>query len=282
MDIFSSIIIAIVEGLTEFLPVSSTGHMIITEKLLGVPADDFVKAFTVIIQFGAILSVVCLYWRRFFRLNHTPAPEGASSLRRFLHKYDFYWKLLVAFIPAAVIGLAFGDVVDSLLENVVVVAVMLILGGIFMLFCDKIFNHGSDDTVLTEKRALRIGLFQCIAMIPGVSRSMATIVGGMSQKLTRRAAAEFSFFLAVPTMLAATGYEVFKLFLKGDAAVLTGNVTTLIVGNVVAFVVALLAIKFFINFVTKYGFKAFGWYRIIVGSAILIMLACGVDLAIID
>ena len=282
MDIFSSITIAIVEGLTEFLPVSSTGHMIITEKLLGVPADDFVKAFTVIIQFGAILSVVCLYWRRFFRLNHTPAPEGASSLRRFLHKYDFYWKLLVAFIPAAVIGLAFGDVVDSLLENVVVVAVMLILGGIFMLFCDKIFNHGSDDTVLTEKRALRIGLFQCIAMIPGVSRSMATIVGGMSQKLTRRAAAEFSFFLAVPTMLAATGYEVLKLFLKGDAAVLTGNVTTLIVGNVVAFVVALLAIKFFINFVTKYGFKAFGWYRIIVGSAILIMLACGVDLAIID
>ena len=282
MDILSSIIIAIVEGLTEFLPVSSTGHMIITEKLLSVPADDFVKAFTVIIQFGAILSVVCLYWRRFFRLNHTPAPEGASSLRRFLHKYDFYWKLLVAFIPAAVIGLAFGDVVDSLLENVVVVAVMLILGGIFMLFCDKIFNHGSDDTVLTEKRALRIGLFQCIAMIPGVSRSMATIVGGMSQKLTRRAAAEFSFFLAVPTMLAATGYEVLKLFLKGDAAVLTGNVTTLIVGNVVAFVVALLAIKFFINFVTKYGFKAFGWYRIIVGSAILIMLACGVDLAIID
>lgn len=282
MDIFSSIIIAIVEGLTEFLPVSSTGHMIITEKLLGVPADDFVKAFTVIIQFGAILSVVCLYWRRFFRLNHTPAPEGASQLRRLLHKYDFYWKLLVAFIPAAIIGLAFGDVVDSLLENVVVVAVMLILGGIFMLFCDKIFNHGSDDTVLTEKRALRIGLFQCIAMIPGVSRSMATIVGGMSQRLTRRAAAEFSFFLAVPTMLAATGYEVLKLFLKGDAAVLTGNVTTLIVGNVVAFVVALLAIKFFINFVTKYGFKAFGWYRIIVGSAILIMLACGVDLAIID
>ncbi len=256
--------------------------MIITEKLLGVPADDFVKAFTVIIQFGAILSVVCLYWRRFFRLNHTPAPEGASSLRRFLHKYDFYWKLLVAFIPAAVIGLAFGDVVDSLLENVVVVAVMLILGGIFMLFCDKIFNHGSDDTVLTEKRALRIGLFQCIAMIPGVSRSMATIVGGMSQKLTRRAAAEFSFFLAVPTMLAATGYEVLKLFLSDKSAVLADNVTTLIVGNVVAFVVALLAIKFFINFVTKYGFKAFGWYRIIIGSAILIMLACGVDLAIID
>ncbi|MDD6669347.1 MAG: undecaprenyl-diphosphate phosphatase [Bacteroidales bacterium] len=282
MDILSSIIIAIVEGLTEFLPVSSTGHMIITEKLLGVPADDFVKAFTVIIQFGAILSVVCLYWRRFFRLNHTPAPEGASSLRRFLHKYDFYWKLLVAFIPAAVIGLAFGDVVDSLLENVVVVAVMLILGGIFMLFCDKIFNHGSDDTVLTEKRALRIGLFQCIAMIPGVSRSMATIVGGMSQKLTRRAAAEFSFFLAVPTMLAATGYEVLKLFLSDKSAALTGNVGTLIIGNVVAFVVALLAIKFFINFVTKYGFKAFGWYRIIVGGAILIMLACGVDLAIID
>ncbi len=282
MDILSSIIIAIVEGLTEFLPVSSTGHMIITEKLLGERADDFVKAFTGIFLFGAILSGGCRYWRRFFRLNHTPVPEGASKLRKFLHKYDFYWKLLVAFIPAAVIGLAFGDVVDLLLENVVVVAVMLILGGIFMLFCDKIFNHGSDDTELTEKRALKIGLFQCIAMIPGVSRSMATIVGGMSQRLTRRAAAEFSFFLAVPTMLAATGYEVLKLFLSDKSAALTGNVGTLIIGNVVAFVVALLAIKFFINFVTKYGFKAFGWYRIIVGGAILIMLACGVDLAIID
>lgn len=216
MDIFQSIIIAIVEGLTEFLPVSSTGHMIITQGLLGVESDDFVKAFTVIIQFGAILSVVVLYWKRFFRLNNEPAPEGASAVQRFLHKFDFYWKLLVAFIPAAVIGLLFSDKIDELLESVTVVAVMLVLGGIFMLFCDKIFNHGSDDTKLTERKALYIGLFQCIAMIPGVSRSMATIVGGMAQKLTRKAAAEFSFFLAVPTMCAASGYKLLKLILSDE------------------------------------------------------------------
>ena len=212
MEIIDAIIIAIVEGLTEFLPVSSTGHMIITEGLLNVESTPFVKAFTVIIQFGAILSVVCLYWKRFFQLNHTPAPAGASAMKRFLHKYDFYWKLLVAFVPAAVIGFLAGDFIDELLESVEVVAVMLIIGGVFMLFCDNIFNKGSESTVLTEKKAFMVGLFQCIAMIPGVSRSMATIVGGMAQKMTRKAAAEFSFFLAVPTMLAATGYKVLKLF----------------------------------------------------------------------
>ena len=191
---WEAIIIAVVEGLTEFLPVSSTGHMIITQNMLGVESTEFVKAFTVIIQFGAILSVVCLYWKRFFRLNHTPAPQGASSLQRFLHKFDFYWKLLVAFIPAAVLGFLFSDKIDAMLESVVVVAVMLVIGGIFMLFCDRIFSKGSEKTEVTEKRAFFIGLFQCIAMIPGVSRSMATIVGGMSQKLTRKDAAEFSFF----------------------------------------------------------------------------------------
>lgn len=210
---FETIIIAIVEGLTEFLPVSSTGHMIITQNILGVESTEFVKAFTVIIQFGAILSVVCLYWKRFFRLNHTPAPAGASALKCFLHKFDFYWKLLVAFIPAAILGFLFSDKIDEMLESVAIVAVMLVIGGIFMLFCDKIFSKGSEDTVLTEKKAFNIGLFQCIAMIPGVSRSMATIVGGMAQKLTRKDAAEFSFFLAVPTMFAATGYKVLKLFL---------------------------------------------------------------------
>ena len=282
MEIIDAIIIAIVEGLTEFLPVSSTGHMIITEGLLNVEITPFVKAFTVIIQFGAILSVVCLYWKRFFQLNHAPAPEGASPLKRFLHKYDFYWKLLVAFIPAAVIGLLASDFIDELLESVEVVAIMLIVGGIFMLFCDKIFNKGSEKTVLTEKKAFMIGLFQCIAMIPGVSRSMATIVGGMAQKMTRKAAAEFSFFLAVPTMLAATGYKVLKLFLEEDGAqILSENMPVLIIGNVVAFIVALLAIKFFISFVTKYGFKAFGWYRILVGAAILLMVITGQSLAII-
>ena len=280
MDIFQSIIIAIVEGLTEFLPVSSTGHMIIVQNLLGVESTDYVKAFTFIIQFGAILSVVWLYWKRFFKLNSTPAPVGASTLKRFLHKYDFYWKLFIAFIPAAVLGLIFSDAIDEMLEKVWVVALMLVLGGIFMLFCDKIFNKGSENTPLTQKRAFIVGLFQCISMIPGVSRSMATIVGGMSQKMTRRAAAEFSFFLAVPTMLGATVYKVYKLIKVGGIELITDNLTTLIIGNVVAFILAVLAIKFFIEFVSKHGFKAFGWYRIIVGAVILIMLACGVNLQI--
>lgn len=275
-----TIIIAIVEGLTEFLPVSSTGHMIITQALLGVESTEFVKAFTVIIQFGAILSVVCLYWKRFFHLNHTPLPEGTSALKRFLHKFDFYWKLLVAFIPAAILGLLFSDEIDALLESVVVVAVMLVIGGIFMLFCDKIFSKSDNNFEMTEKKAFNIGLFQCIAMIPGVSRSMATIVGGMAQKMTRKAAAEFSFFLAVPTMFAATGYKVLKLFLDGGTEILMNNMSALIIGNIVAFVVALLAIKFFISFVTKYGFKAFGWYRIIVGGTILVLLMCGYNLEI--
>ena len=281
MNILDTIIIAIVEGLTEFLPVSSTGHMIITQNILGVESTPFVKAFTFIIQFGAILSVVILYWKRFFKLNQTPAPEGAGAFKRFLHKYDFYWKLFVAFIPAAVLGLLFSDAIDAMLESVVVVAVTLILGGIFMLFSDKIFSKGSEKTELTEKRAFLIGLFQCISMIPGVSRSMATIVGGMAQKLTRKAAAEFSFFLAVPTMLAATMFKMLKIFTEENGAqILKENLDTLIIGNVVAFIVAMLAIKFFISFVTKYGFKAFGWYRIIVGGTILAMLLSGHNLTI--
>ena len=281
ISIFETIIIAIVEGLTEFLPVSSTGHMIITQNVLGVESTEFVKAFTFIIQFGAILSVVVLYWKRFFRLNHTPAPEDATPLKKFLHKYDFYWKLFVAFIPAAVLGLLFSDAIDAMLEKVEVVAVTLILGGVFMLFCDRIFNKGSEKTELTEKRAFWIGMFQCISMIPGVSRSMATIVGGMAQKLTRKAAAEFSFFLAVPTMFAATLFKMIKLFMEPEGMeILTNNMGTLIIGNIVAFIVAMLAIKFFISFVTKYGFKAFGWYRIVVGGAILIMLLTGHNLTI--
>lgn len=281
MTTLETIIIAIVEGLTEFLPVSSTGHMIITQNLLGVESTEFVKAFTFIIQFGAILSVVVLYWKRFFKLNNTPAPEGATAFKRFLHKYDFYWKLFVAFIPAAVLGLLFSDMIDAMLESVTVVAVTLILGGVFMLYCDRIFNKGSEETALTEKRAFWIGMFQCISMIPGVSRSMATIVGGMAQKLTRKAAAEFSFFLAVPTMFAATLFKMLKIFMEPNGMeILKENLGTLIIGNVVAFIVAMLAIKFFISFVTKYGFKAFGWYRIIVGAIILTMLFTGHNLQI--
>ena len=278
MDIFQSIIIAIVEGLTEFLPVSSTGHMIIAEEALGVEHNDFVNAFTVIIQFGAILSVVWLYWKRFFHLNEVPA--GATGLKAFLIRYDFYWKLLVAFIPAAVIGFLLGDFIDSLLENVTVVAVMLVIGGVLMLFVDKWFNR-PDTAPLTEKRALTIGFYQCIAMIPGVSRSMATIVGGMQQGLSRKYAAEFSFFLAVPTMFAATAYKLLKLVIEPESLkLLSDNIGVLLIGNVVAFIVALLAIKFFISYVTKYGFKAFGYYRIIVGAAIIIMGLCGISMEV--
>ena len=278
MNTLEVIIIAIVEGLTEFLPVSSTGHMIITQNLLGVESSDFVKAFTVIIQFGAILSVVCLYWNRFFRLN----PGPVFDLKSLLHKFDFYWKLLVAFLPAAVIGFLFSDMIDSLLENVWVVAIMLVLGGIFMLFVDKLFNHPAASQEVTEKKALAIGFFQCIAMIPGVSRSMATIVGGMAQKLSRKTAAEFSFFLAVPTMFAATAYKLLKLLMApGGVELLSDNMSALLIGNLVAFVVALLAIKFFIGFVTRFGFKAFGYYRIIVGGLILVMMLMGYNLQIV-
>lgn len=278
LGIIETIIIAIVEGLTEFLPVSSTGHMIITQHLLGVESTEFVKAFLVIIQFGAILSVLCLYWKRFFVL--TPST-GTSLLKRWFHSLDFYVKLLVAFLPAAILGLLFSDKIDELLESVNVVATMLVVGGIFMLFTDKLFANNTQETPVTHKRAFIIGLFQCIAMIPGVSRSMATIVGGMTQKLTRKDAAEFSFFLAVPTMFAATCYKLLKLLLSSDGiTILQNNATALIIGNIVAFVVALLAIKFFIQFVTKYGFTAFGWYRIIVGGVILLLSFLGYNLEI--
>ena len=258
MTTFQAIIIAIVEGITEFLPISSTGHMIITQELLGMEINDFVKAFTVNIQFGAILSVVVLYWKRFFQT------------------LEFYYKLFVAFIPAAVLGLLLSDYIDMLLESVFVVALMLVLGGIVLLFVDKWFNKPAKDQTIKYPTAFKIGLFQCIAMIPGVSRSAATIIGGMSQKLDRKTAAEFSFFLAVPTMFAAAGYKL----LQNYKSITTENIDILIIGNVVAFVVAMLAIKFFISFLTKYGFKVFGYYRIVVGVAILIMLAAGIDLNI--
>lgn len=280
MSIFEAIIIAIVEGLTEFLPVSSTGHMIIAQKILGVESTEFVKAFTVIIQFGAILSVIVLYWKRFFNVNKD-VPDNVTGVNRLLKKYDFYWKLLIGFIPAALLGFLFSDIIDDLLESVKVVAIMLVLGGIVMLFVDKWFNKPKVDQHLSEKNAFIIGFFQCIAMIPGVSRSMATIVGGMTQGLTRKNAAEFSFFLAVPTMAAATGYKLLKLFLSENGSeMLHQNINVLIIGNIVAFIVAMLAIKFFIGFITKYGFKLFGWYRIIIGGIILGLLFLGYDLSI--
>ena len=276
MDYLQAIIIAIVEGLTEFLPVSSTGHMIITEGVLGMESTEFVKAFTVIIQFGAILSVVCLYWKKFF-YPETMKTKGYTWWQAI---WRFYLRLIVGVLPAVVLGLAFNDFIESNLGNVTLVAVTLILGGIFMLFCDRIFNRGNEDTPLTLKRSFITGFAQCISMLPGVSRSMAPTVGGMSQRLTRKAAAEFSFFLAVPTMLGATCLEMYKMISHGDGNILMegNNLTMLIVGSIVAFIVAIAAIKFFIAYVTKYGFKMFGWYRIIVGSVILILMLCGIQL----
>lgn len=263
MNTIQAIIISIVEGLTEFLPVSSTGHMIITQGILGIKSDEFIKLFTVCIQFGAILSVLVMYWKRFFQT------------------WEFYWKLLVAFIPAAIIGFLAGDLIDSFLENVWVVSIMLVVGGVFMLFVDKWFNNPAKDQTITYKKSFMIGLAQCVAMIPGVSRSMATIVGGMTQKLSRKTAAEFSFFLAVPTMAAASGYKLLEAFTsESGMQLLSDNLATLLIGNLVAFIVAILAIKFFISFLTKYGFKAFGYYRIVVGLLIIILMFCGIPLEV--
>lgn len=285
MTWIETVIIAVVEGLTEFLPVSSTGHMIITQHLLGVPqGDPFVHAFTFIIQFGAILSVVYLYRKRFFRLDHSPAPAGSTAFQQLKHKYYFYWLLLVGVLPAVIIGLLAkkSGLLDWLLDSVEMVAVMLVVGGVFMLFCDRLFNKGTDTNKLNEKRAFLIGLYQCISVIPGVSRSMATIVGGMTQGLTRQRAAEFSFFLAVPTMAGATLLDLIDL-LKGNTSWATShNITMLLLGCVVAFFVALLAMKWFVAFLTKYGFRVFGIYRIIVGSIIILMLLAGQSLAMVD
>ena len=251
MNTLQAIILAIIEGITEFLPVSSTGHMIIASSFFGIEHDKFTKLFTIVIQLGAILSVVVLYFKRFFQ------------------SFDFYFKLFVAFIPAVVLGLLFSKKIDALLENPVTVAVSLLIGGILLLKVDDWFNN-SQETEITYLKALKIGLFQCIAMIPGVSRSGATIVGGMSQKLTRTSAAEFSFFLAVPTMLGATVKKCYDFY--KDGLVLTHDqINYLIIGNIVAFIVALLAIKTFIGFLSRRGFKLFGYYRIIAGIILLVI-----------
>ncbi|WP_308529506.1 undecaprenyl-diphosphate phosphatase [uncultured Prevotella sp.] len=281
MTLIQTIIIAIIEGLTEFLPVSSTGHMIITQNLLGVKqGDPFVHAFTFIIQFGAILSVVCLYWKKFFSFKYVPSYEEDDGKTPFMRFINFYWLLFIGCLPAGIVGLVAkkSGLLDWLLDSVSVVAITLVLGGFFMLFCDKIFNKGREENKVTVRRALRIGLFQCLSVIPGMSRSMSTIVGGMANGLTRKRAAEFSFFVAVPLMAAATVLDLFDLMKEGTGWVTTHNLTVLGLGCVVAFVVALLAMKWFVSFLTKYGFRMFGWYRIIVGGIILALLAMGVDL----
>jgi undecaprenyl-diphosphatase len=278
MSYLQAVIIAIVEGLTEFLPVSSTGHMIITQKLLGMESTDFVKLFTVCIQLGAIISVVILYWKKFVSpLTVQPSGADVPFFKKFEHAFNFYLKLVVAFIPAAFFGLLFKSYIDAMLESVMVVAISLVLGGIILVFVDRWFKNPVENQEVTYPKAFKIGFFQVISMVPGVSRSAATIIGGLTQKLNRKNAAEFSFFLAVPTMAAATILELIDTY----KAITSENLPILIVGNIVAFIVAMFAIKGFISYLTKYGFKAFGWYRIIVGLVILTMLFLGYDLSMV-
>lgn len=270
MSIVDAIIIAIVEGLTEFLPISSTGHMVITSSLLGIAESDFTKLFEVSIQLGAILAVVVLYWRKFFDFS----------------RWQFYVKLIVGVIPALILGFLFSDKIDKLLESPATVAITTLAGGIVLVFIDNVFKKHTIETdkEISYTKSFIIGCWQVIAMVPGVSRSAASIIGGMQQKLTRNLAAEFSFFLAVPTMFAATAYSVVLKKWTGSGVTKKGyqlimenhdNTIAFILGNAIAFIVALLAIRFFINYLKVYGFKAFGIYRIIVGCLLLVLIFSG-------
>ena len=263
MNSFQAILIAIIEGLTEYLPVSSTAHMVFLSSYFGIQEDDFVKLFQVSIQFGAILAVVALYWKKFFDFS----------------KLSFFIKLACAVVPALVLGKLFDDAIEAVLGNPIPIAIVLIFGGIVLLFIDSKFQNPTilKEEDITIKKAVTIGFWQCLAMMPGTSRSAASIIGGMQQGLSRHAAAEFSFFLAVPTMLAVTCYSVFlktyeasqmkgyELILKSDE-----HIQLFLLGNVVAFVIAILAIKFFIEIIKQYGFKPWGWYRIVVGALLLL------------
>lgn len=272
MSIIEAVIIAIVEGFTEFLPVSSTGHMVVTSSLFGIQHEEFTKLFEVSIQLGAILAVVVLYWRKFIDLS----------------KWQFYAKLIVAVIPALIFGKLFNEIIDEKLGDPAFIAWMFIMGGVVLLFIDNLFKNNviDEESQVSYSKAFIIGLFQVLAIaLPGISRSAASIIGGMSQKLTRRLAAEFSFFLAVPTMAAATGYSLFMknwsktgIEQKGYELIIKSpeNTNAFIAGNIVAFVVAMLAIKFFIGFLQKHGFRIFGWYRIIAGIILLALLYAGV------
>lgn len=264
MDFIQALILAIIEGLTEFLPVSSTAHMIFTSSIFGTEGDEFVKLFQVSIQFGAILSVVVLYWKKFFDFKST----------------KFYFKLAMAVIPALILGKLFDEQIESVLEKPIPIAIVLIIGGIVLLFIDRLFKNTkiNKEENITVGKAVAIGFWQCLAMMPGTSRAAASIIGGMQQGLTRKMAAEFSFFLAVPTMLAVTMYSIFlkDWIYKGveqkgyEMIVSSGeNIAHFIMGNIVAFVVAVLAIKLFIGIIDKYGFKIWGWYRIILGILLI-------------
>ncbi len=271
MSIIEAIIIAIVEGLTEFLPVSSTGHMILTSSFLGIHKEEFTKLFEVAIQLGAILAVVVLYWKKFFDFR----------------RWQFYLKLLIGVIPALILGFIFSEHIDNLFESPLIVAIAMLAGGIILIYIDKAFNNPTvaSEEQITYKKAFITGIWQTIAMVPGVSRSAASIIGGMQQKFTRNVAAEFSFFLAVPTMFAATAHSLFikkwsqsGIPRRGYEIIVESseNTVAFIVGNIVAFVVAILAIRFFITYLKVYGFRVFGWYRIIAGIILLILLYAGI------
>lgn len=270
MTILESIVLAIVEGLTEFLPISSTGHMMLAQGIMGMESTEYLRAFTVMIQFGTILSVLCYYWRRFL-------PTPSEEHRHGLSGLNLYKLMILGCIPAAVLGLLLEDYIDAMLGNLWVVVAMLALGGIVMIYMDS--RLGSDTPrEVTPRKALTIGLFQCLAMVPGVSRSMATIFGGMQQGLTRAQAAEFSFFLAIPTMAGATLLKAYKLYKTAGVDIFVDNWQTLLIGNVVGFVVALLAIKYFISFVSRYGFRMFGYYRIVVAIIFALLMLAGVPI----
>jgi undecaprenyl-diphosphatase len=262
MNTIQTIILSIIEGLTEFLPISSTGHMIVASSIMGIEKNAFVQLFEIAVQLGAILAVVVLYWKKFFDFS----------------RKQFYIKLLIAVIPALILGSLFSDRIDLLLGSPTIVAISFLVGGIVLLFVDNLFKQPviTDERAIGYRKGFIIGIWQCLAMIPGVSRSASSIIGGMSQKLDRRTAAEFSFFLAVPTMFAATAHKLLKTF-KADPSIIKNkhNIMLLGMGNLIAFVVALIAVKFFITYLQKRGFKLFGWYRIALGALILILISRG-------
>lgn len=257
MTWFQSIITAIVEGLTEFLPISSTAHMKFAQAFMHVdPKDAFVNMFDIVIQFAAILAVIILYWKKFVNLKNM----------------SFYIKLIVAVIPSLIFGALLKKHIEAVLGNITVIAIVTVLGGVVLIFIDKLFKNLTVDKEenITYGMALKIGFFQILAIIfPGLSRSAATIIGGLSSKLTRSLAAEFSFFLAVPTMAAATVKELYDTYKETPEAFHSGNINMLLVGCVIAFIVSVLSIRFFITYLNKHGFRAFGIYRVIAGLIIL-------------
>jgi undecaprenyl-diphosphatase len=260
MNTLQTIIIAIIEGITEFLPISSTAHMKFANPFLGIADSPFVDLYEIVIQFAAILSVVVIYRKEFFNFKD----------------YRFYLKLGLAVIPALLFGALLKKYIDAVLDNLWVIAIVMVLGGIALIFIDRYFKKQVvtiDQTPIQFKQAFWVGCFQVLAILfPGLSRSAATIIGGLSQKLSKKAAAEFSFFLAVPTMLAASAKSTLDVYQDHPEVFVADNLMHLCVGGLVAFFVALVSVKFFIQFVQKRGFSLFGWYRIALGLSMITWL----------